>query len=103
MERNFRAGDTVKVHAKIREGGRERIQMFEGMVLAVRGRGENATFTIRRMGAGGVGIERIWPLESPSIDKIEVKKRGDFRKSKIFFVRNISARELAAAAATKKA
>lgn len=101
MERPFRAGDTVKVHAKIREGGRERIQMFEGTVLAIRGRGENSTFTVRRIGAGGVGTERIWPVDSPSIAKIEVKKHGDFRKSKIFFIRNISARELAAAAAKK--
>lgn len=99
---DFRAGDTVKVHVKIREGGRERIQMFEGTVLSLRGRGENATFTVRRIGAGGVGIERIWPVNSTSIDKIEVKKRGDYRRSKIFFIRNLSARELAEAS-TKKA
>jgi len=99
---DFRAGDTVKVHVKIREGGRERIQMFEGTVLSVRGRGENATFTVRRVGAGGVGIERIWPVNSPSIEKIEVKKHGDYRRSKIYFIRGLSARELASSA-TKKA
>ncbi len=101
MEINFRPGDSVRVHAKIKEGSRERIQVFDGTVLSLRGRGDNQTFTVRRIGAGGVGVERIWPVESPAIDKIEVKKRGDFRRAKIFFIRNVSARELAAAA-TKK-
>lgn len=101
MELNFKPGDSVKVHAKIKEAGRERIQVFEGTVLALRGRGENKTFTVRRIGAGGVGIERIWPVESPSIAKVEVKKRGNYRRSKIFFIRDISAKELAAASAKK--
>lgn len=102
MTTNFRSGDTVRVHVKIREGGRERIQLFEGTVLSLRGRGENASFTVRRVGAGGVGVERIWPVNSTSIEKIDVVKRGDYRRSKIFFVRGLSARELAEAS-TKKA
>lgn len=101
MEVDFRSGDSVRVHAKIKEGNRERIQVFDGTVLSLRGRGDNATFTVRRIGAGGIGVERIWPVNSSSIAKIEVKKRGDFRRSKIFFIRNVSSRELAAAA-TKK-
>ncbi|HET7713530.1 MAG TPA: 50S ribosomal protein L19 [Patescibacteria group bacterium] len=101
MEQNFRSGDSVRVHAKIKEGNRERIQIFEGTVLAVRGRGENATFTVRRIGAGGVGIERIWPVNSSSIAKIEVKKQGHFRRSKIFFIRDVSTKELAASSSKK--
>lgn len=101
IEVNFQAGDSVRVHAKIKEGGRERIQIFEGMVLGVRGRGDNKTFTVRRIGAGGVGIERIWPILSPSVEKVEVKKKGDFRRAKVFFIRHLSAKDLTAAA-TKK-
>lgn len=101
METNFRSGDTVKVHAKIKEGARERIQIFEGTVLGIRGRGENKTFIVRRIGAGGIGVERIWPLESTSIAKIEVVKRGDYRQSKIFFIRGLSSKQLAASS-TKK-
>lgn len=97
MEHDFRAGDLVRVHAKIKEGNRERIQIFEGTVLAVRGRGENATFTVRRVGAGGIGIERIWPLNATSIAKVEVKKQGNYRRSKIFFIRDVSPKALAAA------
>lgn len=98
MEINFRPGDTVRVSSKIKEGGRERLQNFEGTVLALRGRGEDRTFTVRRIGAGGIGIERIWPVESPSIEKVEVRKRGNFRRSKLYFIRGISAKDLAATA-----
>lgn len=101
MEHNFRAGDLVRVHAKIKEGNRERVQIFEGTVLSVRGRGENATFTVRRVGAGGVGIERIWPINSTSIAKVEVKKQGHYRRSKIFFIRNVSPKALAVASSKK--
>jgi large subunit ribosomal protein L19 len=96
METDFRAGDIIRVHVKIKEGNRERLQVFEGIVLAKRGRGDSETFTVRRIGAGGIGVERIWPVNSPSIAKIEVKKRGNYRRSKIFFIRHLSARQLAA-------
>jgi large subunit ribosomal protein L19 len=102
MDVVFKPGDSVRIHTKIKEGERERVQVFDGIVLALRGRGENKTFTVRRMGAGGVGIERIWPLNSSSIAKVEVKKSGDYRRSKIYFIRNLSARELAASGSTKK-
>ena len=102
MEQDFRAGDTIRVHVKITEGTRERIQMFEGIVLSRKGRAENATFTVRRIGAGGVGVERIWPLNAPSISKIDVLKHGSYRQSKIFFVRKLSTRQLAAASASKR-
>jgi large subunit ribosomal protein L19 len=101
MELDFKPGDLVRVHVKIKESGRERIQTFEGTVISLRGRGENATFTVRRVGVGGIGVERIWPVNSSSIDKIEVKKRGDFRRAKLYFIRNISAKELAETSAKK--
>jgi large subunit ribosomal protein L19 len=99
---DFRPGDTIKVHVKIREGTRERIQMFEGIVLKRGGRGESEAFTIRRIGVGGVGIERIWPVNSPSINEIDVIKRGSYRQSRIYFVRGLSSRQLAAASAAKR-
>jgi large subunit ribosomal protein L19 len=97
----FRSGDTVRVHVKIKEGARERVQMFEGIVLSRRGANNSETFTVRRIGAGGVGIERIWPVNSPALSKIEVLRRGAYRRSKIYFVRHLSARALAAASAAK--
>lgn len=99
---DFRSGDTVRVHVKIKEGNRERIQVFEGIVLSRRGSGTSETFTVRRIGAGGVGIERIWPVASPSIDKVEIMRRGAYRRSKIYFIRGLSARALAAASASKR-
>lgn len=98
----FRSGDTVRVHVKIKEGNRERIQMFEGIVLSRRGAGESETFTVRRIGAGGVGIERIWPVNSPALAKIDVLRHGSYRRSKIYFIRHLSARALAAASASKR-
>ncbi|MBI4039610.1 50S ribosomal protein L19 [Candidatus Daviesbacteria bacterium] len=86
-DRPIRAGDLVRVHTKIREGGKERVQIFEGVIIAIRGRGENKTMTVRHE-ARGMGVERIWPLKSPSIVKIELKKYGNFRKSKLYFLRN---------------
>ena len=98
---DFRSGDTVRVHVKIKEGNRERVQLFEGIVLSRRGSGASETFTVRRIGAGGVGIERIWPVDSPQI-KVELVRRGAYRRSKIYFIRNLSARALAAASASKR-
>ncbi len=85
---DFRAGDTVKVHAKVREGEKERIQIFEGVVISKRKGKSNATFTVRKV-SYGVGVERIFLLHSPVIDKIEVVSRGRVRRSKIYYLRNL--------------
>ncbi len=83
----FVAGDTVNVHYRVREGEKERIQQYVGVVINERGSGANKTFTVRKM-SGNVGVERIFPLYSPFIAKIEVKKRGDVRRSKLFYLRD---------------
>ena len=85
---DFRAGDTVKVHAKIREGEKERIQIFEGVVISKRKGKSNATFTVRKV-SYGIGVERIFLLHSPTIDKIEVVTKGRVRRSKIYYLRNL--------------
>ena len=84
---DFKPGATVKVHQKIREGGKERVQIFEGLVIARKGgMGANATFMVRKI-ASGVGVERIYPLHSPNIVKLEVVKPGMARKAKLYYVR----------------
>jgi large subunit ribosomal protein L19 len=85
---DFRPGDTVKVYTKVVEGGRERIQVFEGTVIARRGGGLRETFTVRKV-SYGVGVERIFPLNSPRIDKIEVVKKGRVRRAKLYYMRNL--------------
>jgi large subunit ribosomal protein L19 len=84
----FRAGDTVRVHVKVVEGQRERIQVFEGVVIQRRGGGISETFTVRKI-SYGVGVERTFPLHSPRIDKIEVARRGKVRRAKLFYLRNL--------------
>lgn len=84
----FTAGDTVNVHYRVREGEKERIQQYEGVVISERGSGPNKTFTVRKM-SGGIGVERIFPLNSPFIAKIEVKKYGKVRRSKLFYLREL--------------
>ncbi|MCH9650373.1 MAG: 50S ribosomal protein L19 [Deltaproteobacteria bacterium] len=84
----FRAGDTVKVHVKVREGGKERIQIFQGVVIARRGGGTREAFTVRKI-SGGIGVERVFPLHSPSVDKIEVMRRGKVRRSKLYYLRGL--------------
>ena len=83
----FRVGDTVRVHGKIKEGSRERIQIFEGVVMKRQGGGARETFTVRKM-SNGVGVEKTWPLHSPSIDRIEVVRRGKVRRAKLFYLRD---------------
>lgn len=83
---DFKAGDTVTVHYKIREGNKERIQQFQGVVIQRRGSGTTETFTVRKM-SGGVGVERIFPIASPAIDKIAVNKHGSVRRARIFYLR----------------
>lgn len=83
----FRAGDTVKVHVKIREGDKERIQVFEGVVIRRHRGNTGATFTVRKV-SYGVGVERIFPLHSPQIDRIEVVRRGRVRRARLYYLRD---------------
>jgi large subunit ribosomal protein L19 len=85
---DFRAGDTVKVHVKIKEGEKERIQLFQGVVISKRKGTTNATFTVRKV-SYGVGVERIFQLHSPIIDKIEVVTRGRVRRAKVYYLRKL--------------
>jgi len=85
----FRAGDHIKIHVRVVEGDKERIQPFEGDVISIRGSGVNKTFTVRKI-ASGVGVERIFPLYSPKIAKIEVIKKGQVRRAKLYYLRNLS-------------
>lgn len=80
-------GDTIKVYVKIREGEKERIQLFEGTVIAKRGSGISETFTVRRV-SYGVGVERVFPLHSPNVDKVEVVRHGRVRRSKLYYLRD---------------
>lgn len=82
----FASGDTISVHFKIKEGDKERIQVFQGVVIQRSGAGTTATFTVRKM-ASGVGVERIFPVSSPFIEKIEVNKKGKVRRARIFYLR----------------
>ncbi len=85
----FRSGDTVKVHVRVREGARERIQMFEGVVIARKHGGLSETFTIRKV-SSGIGVERIFPLHCPSVEKIEVLRHGRVRRAKLYYLRKRS-------------
>jgi len=84
----FRAGDTLRVHVKIKEGQRERIQLFEGVVIQRHGGGISETFTVRKV-SYGVGVERTFPLHSPRLDRIEVIRRGKVRRAKLFYLRKL--------------
>lgn len=88
----FKAGDTITVHYKIKEGNKERIQTFQGVVLQRAGAGTSATFTVRKL-SGNVGVERIFPVSSPFIEKIDVNKRGVVRRSRIFYLRNLQGKK----------
>ncbi len=83
---DFKAGDTITVHYRISEGNKERIQQFQGVVIQRKGSGSTATFTVRKM-SGNVGVERIFPIASLFIDQIDVNKRGDVRRARIFYLR----------------
>lgn len=86
---SFKPGDTVKVHVKVVEGTRERIQVFEGAVIKRQGSGARETFTVRRV-SYGVGVERTFPIHSPRIEKIEVARRGIVRRAKLYYLRNLT-------------
>lgn len=92
---NLEAGNLVRVHLKVIEGDKERIQIFEGLVIGIRGRGDNRTFTVRKIASGNIGVERIFPIKSPWIVKIETKKEGRARRAKLKYVRKQSARQVA--------
>ena len=83
----FNVGDTVKVYGKIKEGNRERIQVFEGTVLKKQGTGVRATFTVRKI-SNGVGVEKTWPLHSPIVEKVDVVRRGKVRRAKLYYLRD---------------
>ena len=83
----FHVGDTIRVHNKIKEGNRERIQVFEGTVLKKQGGSNRETFTVRKF-SNGVGVEKTWPVHSPIIDKIEIVRRGKARRAKLFYLRD---------------
>lgn len=83
----FSVGDTVKVYAKIKEGNRERIQVFEGTVLKKQGGSTRATFTVRKT-SNGIGVEKTWPLHSPNVEKVEVIRRGKVRRAKLYYLRD---------------
>lgn len=88
----FRAGDTVKVHVKVVEGNRTRVQIFQGVVIKLQGAGLSRTFTVRKV-SFGVGVERTFPLHSPIFEQIEVVTRGDVRRAKLYYLRNLTGKK----------
>ena len=86
----FRVGDLVKVDIKVKEGNKERVQSFQGTVISVRGQGNSKTFTVRKIGSGGIGIERIWPLNSPHIVRIKVVEAKKVRRAKLYYLRGLT-------------
>lgn len=87
LETTIHIGDVIKVHHKVKEKDKERVQVFGGVVISIKGAAENKSFTVRRIASGGIGVERIWPLNSPVISKIEVKKRGKVKRAKLYYLR----------------
>ena len=85
---SFSPGDSVRVHVKVKEGEKERIQIFAGVVIARRGGGSRETFTVRKI-SGGVGVERVFPLHSPIIERVDVDRRGDVRRAKLYYLREL--------------
>ena len=85
---SFDPGDTVKVHVKVKEGDKERIQVFQGVVISRKGGGSRQMFTVRKI-SGGIGVERMFPLYSPTIDKIEVERHGRVRRAKLYYLRDL--------------
>ncbi len=88
----FKSGDTVTVHYKIIEGNKERVQQFKGVVIQTKGSGNTVTFTVRKM-SGNIGVERIFPMASPFINKIEVNKHGKVRRAKIYYLRDLTGKK----------
>ena len=86
---SFNAGDTLRVHVKIKEGDKERVQVFQGTVIGRRGSGTNATFTVRKM-SNGIGVERVFPSHSPNIEKVELIRSGKVRRAKLYYLRDLT-------------
>jgi large subunit ribosomal protein L19 len=91
-EQEIHIGDTLRVHSKVVEGAKSRVQIFEGILIRLQGRAENMTFTVRKIGAAGIGVERIWPLNANSLVRIEVKKSSakGIRRSKLYYLRGLT-------------
>ena len=87
-------GDVVRVHQRVVEVDKERSQIFEGMVLSIKGRGDNRMFTVRKIATGGIGVEKVFPVISPWLTKVDVKKKGDVRRAKLYYVRHKSTRQV---------
>ncbi len=87
-EQKINVGDSVRVHQEIVEGNKKRVQIFEGIVIAIKNREFNKSFTVRKIGANNIGVEKIFPLAMPSIKKIELKRQGDVRRSKLYYLRD---------------
>jgi len=90
---DFNVGDTIRVHLKVVEGGKERIQIFQGVVISKRGSGLGKTFTVRKIASNGIGVERIFPYACPSIEKIEIVRRGKVRRAKLYYLRGLKGRK----------
>lgn len=86
-------GDLIKVSVKVREGGKERLQVFEGTIIAFKGQPGSRTMTVRKIGAGGIGVERIWPLESPAISSIKLVKHRPQKRAKLYYMRKLKGKE----------
>lgn len=87
QDTEINVGDTVRIHQRIQEGKKSRIQVFEGIVIAVKNREVNKTFTVRKVAAGGIGVEKIFPVQMPGLEKIEKKRSGAVRRSKLYYLR----------------
>lgn len=86
---DFRVGDTVRVHHRIREGNKERVQIFEGFVIQKRGSGMGKSFTVRKISANGIGVEKIFPFHCPALEKLEVVRKGKVRRAKLYYLRKV--------------
>jgi len=91
---DFKSGDNVKVHYRIKEGENSRIQVFPGVVIAIKGEGVSKTFTVRHIGADNIGVERIFPVKSPNLEKVEVILKGRARRSKLYYLRDLTEKEV---------
>ncbi|MDQ5950960.1 MAG: large subunit ribosomal protein [Patescibacteria group bacterium] len=88
LEQRINTGDTIRIHQEISEGDKKRIQMFEGIVIAIKNAGSGKSFTVRKIGANSIGVEKIFPVNLPSLKKVEVRSKGNVRRSKLYYLRD---------------
>ena len=88
QDTTFRVGDTVKVYQQFTSGEKKQTQAFEGLVISIRGRGMSKNFTVRKIASDSIGVEKIWPINSPNLKKIEIKKKGNTRRAKLYYLRD---------------